>query len=315
MQYGSKLLLIITGTILLYALFLIFFDIQKLENKIIDFDINYVPVILSLVTVSWTPLYIRWHLLLKNTGIELSFQGNVVIYLSSLALSITPGKVGELVRTQLLKNKYGISRTKTIPLIFVEKLYDLTGAVITSIIGIWFFREAGYIIVVALVLIVFLFIFISSKRIFKKSINWFSKFTITEKFFKPLTESYETIKISTRSKIALYSSLLSILYWLIISLAVYFILQAFNVTINYLSVIPTFIASLFLGAVSFIPGGIGVAEGSLVGLLALQGIELSFAVVIVVVIRLFTLWYGVLIGFIALKMSRGFSQNNNSLIN
>jgi len=307
MQFYSKFLIIITGTILLYALFLIFSDIQKLDNKIIDFDINYVPVILFLVTTSWIPLYARWHLLLKNTDTKISLRGNILIYLSGFALSITPGKVGELIRTQLLKDKYGISRTKTVPLIFVEKLYDLTGAVIVSIIGIWFFREAGYVIIIGLSLLVFLFIMISSDKIFKKSVNWFGKFKITEKFLIPLTESYEIIKISTRGKIALCSLLLSVLYWFIISLAVYFTLQAFKITTSFLNVAPTFTASLFLGAISFIPGGIGVAEGSLVGLLSLQGIDLSFAVIVVVVIRIFTLWYGVAVGFMALKISGGFS--------
>ena len=307
MRFYSKFLIIITGTILLYALFLIFSDVQKLDNKIIDFDINYVPVILFLVTTSWIPLYVRWHILLKNTDTKVSLRGNVLIYLSGFALSITPGKVGELIRTQLLKDKYGISRTKTVPLIFVEKLYDLTGAVIVSIIGIWFFHEAGYVIIIGLALLVFLFIMISSDKIFKKSVNWFGKFKIIEKFLIPLLESYETIKISTRSKVALYSLLLSVLYWLIISLAVYFILQAFKITISFLNVASTFTASLFLGAISFIPGGIGVAEGSLVGLLSLQGIDLSFAVIIVVVIRMFTLWYGVAVGFMALKISGGFS--------
>lgn len=307
MQFYGKFLLIITGTILLYALFLIFSDIQKLDNKIIDFDINYIPIILFLVTTSWIPIYVRWHLLLKNTGTKVSLRGNILIYISGFALSITPGKVGELIRTQLLKDKYGISRTKTVPLIFVEKLYDLTGAIMVSIIGIWFFREAGYVIIIGLALLVFLFIMISSDKIFKKSVNWFGKFKITKKFLIPLTESYETIKISTRGKIALCSLLLSVSYWLIISLAVYFTLQAFKITIDFLNVAPTFTASLFLGAISFIPGGIGVAEGSLVGLLSLQGVDLSFAVIIVVVIRMFTLWYGVAVGFMALKISGGFS--------
>ena len=307
MQFYGKFLLIITGTIFLYASFLIFSDIQKLENKIIDFDIRYVPLIISLVTCAWIPLYIRWHLLIKNTGVNLPFRGNIAIYVSGFALTITPGKVGELIRAQLLKNKYGVSRTKTAPLVFVEKLYDLIGAIATLIIGIWFFHETMYITIIGLSLLVFLFILISSNRLFNKSISWFGKFKITEKFLKPLTESYEIIKISTRGRIALYASLLSVLYWLITSLAVYFILQAFKITTTYLNVVPMYTASIFLGAASFIPGGVGVAEGALVGLLSLQGIELSLSIVIVVIIRLFTLWYAVAIGFIALKMSGGFS--------
>ena len=62
-------------------------------------------------------------------------------------------------------------------------------------------------------------------------------------------------------------------------------------------------SSLLIGAISFIPGGIGVAEGSIVGLLSVQGINLSDAMVIAVVIRLFTLWISTIVGLVALKTS------------
>ncbi len=308
MKFYNKSLIIIISTIFSYAIFLIFSDIQKLENKIIDFDIGYVPLIVSLVTCAWIPLYLRWNLLLKNSGEHASFKGNLSIYVSGFALSITPGKIGELIRTELLKKKFNIPRTKTVPLIFVEKLYDLTGAIAIAIIGIWFFHESRYIIIGGLVLLLSLFLLISSDKIFNKSLNFFSRFKIMAKFLQPLSQSYQIIKISTRGKVAICALLLSISYWLITSLAVYFILIAFNITkIEYLNVVSTFTASLFLGAASFIPGGIGVAEGSLVGLFHLQGIEITTAIMLVVMIRLFTLWYGVAVGFIALKLTGGLS--------
>ena len=72
-------------------------------------------------------------------------------------------------------------------------------------------------------------------------------------------------------------------------------------------------SSLFLGALSFLPGGLGITEASFTGLLNLQGISLSMAIVIVIIVRLFTLWFGVGIGFIALKLVGGFSiKSTNS---
>ena len=73
------------------------------------------------------------------------------------------------------------------------------------------------------------------------------------------------------------------------------------------TLIITYTSSLILGAVSFLPGGIGVTEGTLVGLFSLQNIDISTAVVLVVFIRIFILWYSVIVGFISLKISRVFS--------
>ena len=50
------------------------------------------------------------------------------------------------------------------------------------------------------------------------------------------------------------------------------------------------------------PGGLGVTEGSFAGLLALYGFELQTTLVLAIIIRFFTLWFGVIVGFISLKL-------------
>ena len=52
--------------------------------------------------------------------------------------------------------------------------------------------------------------------------------------------------------------------------------------------------------------------GSFAGLLNIQGISLSMAIVAVIIVRLFTLWLGVAIGFIALKLVGGFSLKSTN---
>ena len=99
--------------------------------------------------------------------------------------------------------------------------------------------------------------------------------------------------------------LLSITYWIVTGTAAFFVVQGFGInTIDLLSIMSSYSSSLIVGALSFIPGGLGVAEGSLIGLFSLQNINFSEAIVIVVLIRLFTLWFSTIAGFIALKTSK-----------
>jgi len=99
--------------------------------------------------------------------------------------------------------------------------------------------------------------------------------------------------------------LLSVLYWIIIGCAAYFVLLGLSIdTVTLINTISSYSSSLIVGAISFIPGGVGIAEASLIGLFTIQNIELSEAVVAVVLIRLFTLWFSTLSGFIALKTSK-----------
>ena len=312
MEY-NKFLIAIISAIILYVIFLMISDFTVLTSKINNFRIEFLPAILLLVPCGWLPLYLRWNLLLRNSNVKIPFRENLAIYFAGYAFGITPGRVGELIKSQLLKTKFDISRTKTAPLIIVERLYDLIGAVMASLLSIWLLQTSSYIIIAFFMAIILVFALISSRSIFDKSLSLFAKFKYISKLIEPLSESYDVVRTSTRGKVAIISSLLSVAHWLIISLAVYFVIVSFGIdTVNYPSVVSTYSSSLILGAVTLIPGGIGVAEGSLVGLFSLQGIEVSVALALVVLIRIFTLWYTVAVGFIALKLSGGLSNSSKA---
>ena len=314
MNFSKMFLIIILGSIAFYSIFLFLSDISSLESYSITFKYEYVFIILIFVVVSWIPLFLRWRLLCKNLGLNISFRVDFLVYLAGFALSITPAKVGELLRTQILRDKSGIQRTQTTPLIFIEKFYDLLGAVIASSIGILYFPQIGIIVLGGLILSIIIFILFSSKLTFDKSIIILSKFKFTKKFIEPLSKSHEILKISTKTKIFIPSIILSVLYWLMVSFAVSYVLKALSIdSLGFAEIASTYASSLFLGALSFLPGGLGITEGSFTGLLNLQGISLSMAVVIVIIVRLFTLWFSVVIGFIALKLVGGFSiKSSNS---
>jgi len=70
MKLDNRFFIAIVGTIILYAIFLMFSDFSEVYGNIKNFDISYLPIILALVPTGWFVLFIRWHLLLKNSDIE-----------------------------------------------------------------------------------------------------------------------------------------------------------------------------------------------------------------------------------------------------
>jgi len=313
MNFSKIFLIIILGSIAFYSIFLFLSDISSLELNSINFKYDYVIIILIFVVSSWIPLFLRWRLLCKNLGLNIPLRVDFLVYVAGFALSITPAKLGELLRIQILRDKSGIQRTQTTPLIFIEKFYDLLGAVIISSIGILYFPQIGIIVLGGLILTIFIFILFSSKITFDKSIIIFSKFKFTKNFIEPLSKSHEILKSSTKTRIFTFSIALSVLYWLAISIAVFFILESLSIdSLGFAEIASTYASSLFLGALSFLPGGLGITEASFAGLLNIQGISLSMAIVAVIIVRLFTLWLGVAIGFIALKLVGGFSLKSSN---
>ena len=95
-------------------------------------------------------------------------------------------------------------------------------------------------------------------------------------------------------------------------IGIYFVLLSLGIDVmDYFELVTTYSMSVILGSISMSPGGLGVTEGSLAGLMSLHGLELSTALVVAIIIRFFTLWYGIGVGFIALRLSRGLDINTN----
>ena len=313
MRLDNRLILVLVAVVGIYAIFLFISDFSIISEKISNFKINYLPLILFLVSASWVPIIVKWHFLLKNCEIHVPLKKSIAVFFAGVAFEITPGQIGSLIKSQLLKTSSNIPRTKTVPIIVVEKVYDLIGAILASIIGIIILGMDFYLIIIAILALAVIFFFMfyrPASEIFFKRIT---KTKFFSKYVDNMSEFHTIIQKSTNVKAATICILLGVTYWFIISAAAYYILIAFDVNVlDYLTVLAIYTTSILLGAISFVPAGIGVTEGSIAGLFTLNGIDISTALILSVMIRVLTLWFSVCVGFIALKFTDGFSFKQNS---
>ena len=310
MKFYRNFLLAVVSMVVLYIVFLIVSDFNVIHEKIFDFKTDYLPIILLLAPLSWFIVFFRWHLLLKNSNIIIPKKENFKIYMAGFAMSVTPGKVGELIKSQFLKSKYGVSRKNTLPIIISEYFYHMVGVLAVSILGVYYFEFSLYVIILTSALIITTLTIISSETFFKKFLNLISKRNFLKKYVSPISDSHIILKKSTRGKIFIISSGLSIAFWLTEVLIVYFVFLSFNIlNFEFFKIAAIYTTSLILGMLSFLPMGVGVVEGSLAGFLNYEGIDISIALTLVILIRIFTRWYGVVVGLIFMKLIGGFSKN------
>ena len=259
------------------------------------------------------PLIIKWHFLLKNCEIDIPLTKSIAVFLSGLAFEITPGQIGVLMKSQILKTSFNISHTKTVPIVMVEKAYDLIGAILASIIGIIILGMDLYLIIIAILVLTIVFFIIYYRPASKLFLKRITKTKFFSKYVENISEFDKIVQKSTNVKVATICILLAVTYWFIVSTAVYYTLIGFDINIlDYLKVLSIYAISILLGAISFIPGGVGITEGALAGLFTLEGIDVSTALILSVIIRIFVLWYSVSIGFISLKFTGWFSFRKNS---
>ena len=311
MKLDNRLILVLVAVVVIYAIFLFISDFSIISEKISNFKTNYLPLILLLVSVSWIPMIVKWHFLLKNCEIDVPLRKSIAVFFAGIAFEITPGQIGSLIKSQLLKTSSNIPRTKTVPIIVAEKVYDLIGAILASIIGIIILGMDFYLIIIAILALAVIFFFMfyrPASEIFFKRIT---KTKFFSKYIDNMSEFHAIIQKSTNVKAATICILLGVTYWFIISSAAYYTLIAFDINVlDYLTVLAIYTTSILLGAISFVPAGIGVTEGSIAGLFTLNGIDVSTALILSVMIRVLTLWFSVSVGFIALKFTGGFSFKN-----
>mgnify|MGYP001285481566 CR=1 FL=1 len=313
MKLDNRLILVLVAVVGIYAIFLFISDYNIISEKISNFKTNYLPLIFLFVSASWIPIIVKWQFLLKNCEIHVPLKKSILVFFSGVAFEITPGQIGALIKSQLLKTSSNVPRTKTAPIIVIEKVYDLIGAILASIIGIIILGMDFYLIIIAILALAIIFFFMfyrPASEIFFKRIT---KTRFFSKYIENMSEFNAIVQKSTNVKAATVCILLSVTYWFIISAGAYYTLIAFDVNIlDYLTVLSIYTTSILLGAISFVPAGIGVTEGSIAGLFTLNGIDVSTALILSVMIRVLTLWFSVSVGFIALKFTGGLSFKNNS---
>ena len=299
----KKTILVISGVIGLYAILMFASDIKSMSEQFQNFRLEYVFLIIPIIIFSFFIRGFRWLLFLKYLKINIGIKNSFGIYFAGMAFGVTPAKVGELIKSQILKNKYSIAISKTAPIIFVERYYDLFGIAIISFVVLLFLNFEIWIVLILLAVSILLLGIAQQKSISLKILNSFSKIPFFNKYVNNLITGYETIHVLLSPKIFIKSILLSKSAWIVESIGVFFIFQAFNSSLDFSNILFIFTSSTLLGGISLLPAGIGVTEGGMITQLLLHDIDYSFALCLVLTIRLFTLWMSVIIGFISLKFN------------
>ena len=164
MKSLNKIVIVLIFVICLYSVFLIFSDVNLIYDKLSKFKVEFLPIVLTLIVFGWLILFLRWHLLLRNSKIYIPAKSSFFIFLSGFAFGLIPGEMGDLVKAQILKDRFDIPRIKTSAIIISEWFYTASGLVSLSLIGVFVFEFGIYVgIIFGSLLILFWFLIMSNE--------------------------------------------------------------------------------------------------------------------------------------------------------
>jgi len=306
----SKFIVIPIVAVFFYALILLLSDLNKILSNLIQIQYEYLLLSFFLLFVSIVVTSWRYHLMLHKLNIPLKFKESFLIFTSGLSMLITPATSGSIIKSYILKKKINKSISSTIPIVIYEKWLELFSIVI--VIGIFLFFtnyiESQIVFIIGAILIILSFIIFRSSIGLSFLNNLLSKTRFTKKFAINAEEFTHATKklISTKAIIQFLS--LTLLAKLIIIGGVFMGFNALGLDFDVFSSGQIYFTSILIGFLTLIPGGVVVTETGMLGLLLKNGVDFSVASLTVLIIRAITLWFPVLLGFIAFKIISG--KNN-----
>lgn len=297
---------VVIGAIV-YAGIALWADASELVDLMANFPLTVFAAALGLTLVNYALRFVKWHAFLRTLGFDVDVGESLNVFLAGLVMSVTPGKVGEVLKSLLLKNRHGFPVSRTAPIVFAERITDLLGLFIMAGVGIATFDYARWVFAVSLVVVLGIIVVLNQRGLVHWILDVLARISFLEKIRDKLEEAYESTYELLRWKLLSWTTLISVAAWSMEAVAFYFILEALQGQ-GVTPLVALFIYSIttILGAVSFLPGGLGVAEGSMIGVLLLFGIFATEtpAAVATYLIRFATLWFGVIVGFFALLAYR-----------
>jgi len=281
-----------------------FSDFSKISNNLDDFNFNFIPIILLFFISGFMIMGIRQFFLLKQIGISLPIKDNFKLYFSGLSMIISPGGSGQLIKSYYLKKKYNYEIKETLPLVFVERFIDLMCITALIALSLLFVDGIEIIFLVSIVssFIIIGILIIKIKKFFTFTVYQLSKISFFKKFVKDSDHTYNSLNkmISTKSLSLGFG--LGMLSFSFDAIATYFIFMAFDVDLYFFTIVASIYPSILYGALSFIPGGVGITELTALRLLTDEGISTSLSSAIILTTRFFTIWFVTFVGFVTTRI-------------
>ena len=289
----------------LYIGFSVYANFDHVALAFSQFNWLLFPLLLFLSFMNYITRFLKWDYYLSVLKVKVKKIDSFSIFMSGLIMSVTPGKVGELLKSYLVKEINKTPVSKTAPIIMVERITDFTSLILITLIGAYKFNYGRDVVIGVGLFFILVLILISNKKIALPVIKALENIGFLRKHILSIHEAYESSYQLLRPVPLINMTMLSLVSWLFECLGYHIILSNFNIEVGFLWAAFSYGFSTIVGAITMLPGGLGVTEGSLTFLLIQNNYPKDIAVASTFIIRIVTLWFAVLVGI----MSVTFYQN------
>jgi uncharacterized protein (TIRG00374 family) len=288
-----------------YFVLAVLSGLGDLKAALAGFDYFLIPAILGLVSLSYMVRFTRWAYYLALLRVRIPLRTNVAIFAAGLSMAISPGKLGEVLKSVFVKDIAGAPVARTAPAIFAERATDGTGMIAWGLIGALAFSIGPWLLLLFLALTVVGIAILRSKELSLFTEKALSKLPFLNNQAPHMRDFHVASNELLAFRPLVITSIVSFVAWGLECWAVYLCALGVGADKPFLVVVFIYAVSSLAGVLSMLPGGIGAAEASLAGMFAsVAELPGGLSVALTLVIRLATLWFATLIGVVGLLLVR-----------
>ncbi|MDH4140871.1 MAG: flippase-like domain-containing protein [Coriobacteriia bacterium] len=293
------LVLAALGSVLVYGVLAALTDAPAVASALRGFPLPTLGAMIALTLVCYFLRALRWRFLVSRVDCPMSLSDAVYVQFSGMTMTVTPGKVGEVLKAYLAREICDLRMSRGIAIVFSERLADLIAVLVLSLGGVSLLGGAWFSVALAGLVIALGTFAVSSERFHQFVLRLVMSRKWSRRHHASATAMSETVREVLRTGPFVVSIAFSLVAWGAEGVAFALSLRALGFTaLGIWPAIAIYAASTVVGALAFLPGGIGFTELSIAALLVAAGMPGPDASAATVIIRLVTMWFGVGLGWI-----------------
>ncbi|MBE2279226.1 MAG: flippase-like domain-containing protein [Ignavibacteriaceae bacterium] len=310
-KYKNKIIFSIILAALVYVGFTIYADYTKLLVAFSEFKLWLIPVLLTLSLLNYFFRFLKWDYYLGVLKINIDKRDSAGIFFSGFIMSITPGKMGEVFKSFLLRELNNTPVSVSASIIFAERVTDFLSLVMLSVTGAVIFGAGIELSILILVLFIIMLLVLGNRKSSLFILDKIDAITPFKRITPVLRNLYESSYTLLKVKPLVLMIFLSLFSWFFECFAYFLILKNYSLDLGLFWASFVYAFGTIIGAVTLLPGGLGITEGSLTYFVVNAGASENVAVASTFIIRAVTLWFSVIVGIVALSLYKKRISNIN----
>jgi uncharacterized protein (TIRG00374 family) len=304
---GRGVLVAVLLTICVFAVLSVASDVTALGQSLASFRLSALAAALGLVLGNYLLRFLRWQYYLRALELRVGLRLSALVFLAGFVMSVTPAKMGEVLKSFLLREYQGIELSRSAPVVVAERLLDLVALVLlVSLAGIAF-PNGQLIALPGAALVALVTVVCTLRPLGLWLLTQLGRVRALARSIPKLRESYDALYMLTRLRPFAVGAGYASLGWALECVATWCLFRGFeSAPMEIAGASFGYAAGTLAGALAMLPGGLGIAELGMSGLfrVASPTLSLATAAAATILIRLCTLWFGVALGGIALFVLR-----------